>query len=191
MDIGTNVGQWAFTIKKLFPNIKVYSFEPNKKIFDLLNFNKKELNAKDWFTFQYAISNKEEARKFYFSESASAEGSFYKENMSQNYVRPDVQETKVKAISLNKASLRKLKLPNYFDLVKIDVEGAEKEVLQGLSGIKFRYLEIEVIRKRAVGITLSQVEKHFKALGFKVKLLYEDFFDETSPVGNAVFEITK
>lgn len=191
LDIGSNIGQWAFTIKSFFPQTKVYSFEPNKEAFNILELNRKKSRTNNWFTFPYAISNKMGLRKFYFSKSASAEGSFYVENMSQNYVRTDVQETKVKSLYLDSSNLKKLKIPNNFDLVKIDVEGAEMEVLKGLVNISFRYLEIEVVKSRKIGITIKQVEEYFDQKGMKVKLLYQDFFDNTSPAGNAIFEIIR
>ena len=33
IDIGANIGQWGFTIKSLYPKIKLLSIEPNKEVF--------------------------------------------------------------------------------------------------------------------------------------------------------------
>ncbi len=189
LDIGANIGQWSFTIKSFFPHVKIYSFEPNDKIFSMLSSNRSSFDKNKWVILPYAVSSKDGEKKFYFSKSASPEGSFYKENMSQNYVRADVQETRVKTISLTKKNLQKLKIPHTVDLVKIDVEGAEMEALQGLKNTSFKYLEIEVVRNREVGVSVEQVKKYFEKKGIKVKLLHTDFFNKDSPAGNAIFEI--
>lgn len=188
LDIGTNVGQWSFTIKRFFPNVKIFSFEPNKKVFEVLESNRNHFIDNKWEIFNYAVGSKEEEKTFYFSPSATAEGSLYKENMSQNFVRKDINETKVSVIPLIKKNIKKLKIPAKFDFVKIDVEGAEMDVLKGLEDIKFKYLEIEVKNTRKVGVTIEEVIKHFENRKIKIKLLYQSLEDEAS-VGNAIFEL--
>lgn len=189
LDVGANVGQWSFTIKKLYPRVKIFSFEPNEKVIPFLYSNKRVFDDGNWLVFPYAISGKNEIRDFYFSEKATAEGGFYKENLSQNYVRTDIKKVKVESVSLTNENLSKWNIPHQFDLVKIDTEGAEEDVLKGLADIKFKYLQVEVKKNRRVGVTAEQVASYFKKKNVDVKLLHQDFFNNDSPAGNAIFKI--
>jgi hypothetical protein len=74
LDIGANVGQFSYTLKKLFPNIDIYSFEPNKLAFEILKHNLNKIEGAK--VFNLAIGLKSGKRKLFFSPDASAEGSF-------------------------------------------------------------------------------------------------------------------
>ena len=122
LDVGANIGQFSFTLKKLYPQVKIFAFEPNKEPF---RFLKKNMKGSNVYNYGLGISGK---RSFFCPES-STEGSLYDNGG---------KEIKVEIIDINK-----LNIPKEFDLVKIDVEGAELEVLKSLKDIKFRYLFIE------------------------------------------------
>ena len=170
LDIGANIGQFSYTLKKGYPSLSIYSFEPNKEIFPILQKNLK--NFQNLNVYNLGLGEKDEQKTFYFSPEASAEGSFYQENIHQNYHRENMKKTRVKIINLSK-NLKKLSLPRKYDLVKVDVEGAEMEVLKSLKNIDFNYLCIEVSIKRKGSGTLKDITsflaKHKKG---KPKLLY-------------------
>ncbi len=185
LDVGANIGQFSFTLNKFFPDIHIYSFEPNKLIFHLLEENVKEL--KKVKIYNYGLGKSEGKKNLYFSKSASAEGSFYKENMSQNYLRKDILETNVEILKLTRNNLKNLGIPKKVDLVKIDVEGAELEVLESLKELEFDYLYIEVSVKRKGG-TLNEISNLIrKKLEKTPKLIYYYLPEKNSPVANALF----
>ena len=146
------------------------------------------MNFPDITAFNLGLGEKDEEKTFYFSPEASAEGSFYQENIHQNYLRKNVKKTHVKIINLSK-NLKKLNMPRKFDLVKVDVEGAEMEVLTSLKNIDFDYLYIEVSIKRK-GNSLEDVKeflkKHKKT---KPKLLSYSLPEKDSPCANAIFSL--
>ena len=139
--------------------------------------------------YNYGVGKFDGNRTLYYSKSASAEGSFLKDNMNQNYLRRDVVKTRVDIIKLTKNSLRKLKIPQRVDLVKIDVEGVELEVLESLKELNFKYLYIEVSVKRK-GSTLNEISDLIKKrLGRTPKLLYYYLPEKNSPAANALISL--
>ncbi len=185
LDIGANIGQFSFTLSKFFPNIEVYSFEPNKSAFKFLEKNVKELEKVR--VYNYGVGKIEGKRILYYSKSASSEGSLYKKNMNQNYLRKDILKTDIEILKPTKDNLRNLGIPIRIDLVKIDVEGAELEVLESLKEIEFDYLYIEVSVKRKGG-TLNEIFDLIREKLEKTpKLLYYCLPEKNSPCANAIF----
>jgi FkbM family methyltransferase len=175
LDIGANIGQWGYTLKTFFPHIKVFSFEPNTHIFSLLQTNSK--NFMKWLLFPVGVG-KPTNNLLYFTPNASAEGTVIKTK--------NTKQISVELINLDKRSRLKYNLPDYVDLVKIDVEGAEKDVLNALKDLKYRYLCVEVAIKRSNGIKVEDVLKIIK----NSKLLYLDTLSEDAPAGNAIFKVS-
>ncbi len=186
LDIGANIGQFSYTLKSLYPQIYIYSFEPNKEIYPILTKNLS--NFKDVQVYNFGLGNKTKIKTFYFSPVASAEGSLYQENMHQNYIRKDVKKTKVKIVKLTPKIIKKLNIPNKIDFVKIDVEGAEMDVLKSLNVLDFDYLYIEVsVRRKGEG-NLDTIKKFLKKeKGVEPKLIYYNLPDKDSPCANAMF----
>jgi FkbM family methyltransferase len=189
LDIGANVGQFSYTLKKLFPNIDIYSFEPNKLAFEILKHNLNKIEGAK--VFNLAIGLKSGKRKLFFSPDASAEGSFLRDNLSQNYPRKNIEEVTVRTIKPTLNNLRKIGLPEEFDAVKIDVEGAEEEVLKSLKEIKFKYLIVEVSVRRE-GADLAKILELIKnELNRTPKVIQYILPDKKSPAANTVIKIMK
>lgn len=186
LDIGANIGRFAYTLKKFFPHLSIYSFEPNKEIFPVLKKNLSHFrNLK---VYNFALGQKRGYRRFYFSPNASSEGSFYRENAIQTYNRRDIKKSTVEVIKLTWDTLDKLGIPSKFDLVKIDVEGAELEVLESIKNLNFKYLIVEVSVTRGGAGNLKNITNLIKKQwGVKPKLLSYNLFDKNSPAADAIF----
>lgn len=190
LDVGANIGQWAFTAKSFFPHLNIYSFEPNKDAFTLLEKNSRCFTH--WKVYAYALGEKNGKRPFYYSPSASAEGSFYRENTSQNYLRPDVREILVPIVKLDKDHLKQFSMPSEVDLVKIDVEGNEIEVLRSLKNLVFTYLSLEVsVNRRSEGGLKDVLRIIEQEWGIKTRLLYYHLPDKNSPCAEVVFSLDR
>lgn len=187
LDVGANIGQFSFTLKKLFPHLEIYSFEPNNEIFALLEKNSGSLGIQ---VYNCAIGSKTGKKTFFYSTDASAEGSFIKENLSQNYLRKDVKKIQVDMLNLTKKNLKKLNIPQKIDLLKIDAEGAEIEVLKSLKELNFNYLYIEISVKREGKSSIKEIKGIIREIwGKEAILIYSDVQNEDAPAINVLFEL--
>lgn len=116
VDIGANVGFFSILSRILYPESKIYAFEPIPRTFSCLKKN----FADDLFIkfFCLALSNKKEKTKMTFDPNNSAVSSVAESGcLKVETERLDniIKDEKIKKI----------------DLLKIDVEGHETEVLTG------------------------------------------------------------
>ena len=65
VDVGANKGQSIMRYKKIFPESKIFSFEPDPKIFKELNMNVKKYRNINLYNF--ALGDKNSIKKFYFN----------------------------------------------------------------------------------------------------------------------------
>lgn len=173
LDIGANIGQFAYVLKKIHPHISVYSFEPNPQIFKILEKNSQSFDG--WRCFPFGISEKESSVPFYFVNGKSAQGSIYAENAVEGLLSNQVQKIDVSLKPLRASDLQSLQIPTKIDLIKVDVEGAEFDVLKSLGEIDWRYLYIELSASRkgsgSVSDALALLQKTSRG---KVSVVYTD-----------------
>lgn len=136
-DLGAHIGLATIYFKEKYPNSHVYSFEPNPNIFPILEENITFNRFEDVSLFNIALGNKEEERTFYIDNTGKncfSTSGFNKNawNGKQSTVR-----IKVKTDKLSKYITQPI------DLLKVDIEGAETEVLKELSESK----KLELVKK--------------------------------------------
>lgn len=188
LDVGANIGQTGFTMKALFPHIKIFSFEPNRLPF--LKLNKNSSYFSNWKVYNYAIGKKNQSKTLYFTEDSTIGGSFIKEIAGEFLKKGKTKKIKVSVVNLNKKIIKKLSLPTKFDLVKIDVEGSELEVLASLNRIDFRYLIIEVPIKSQREVSTGKIDQVIsKKLKKKAKLLHIEPVGNLGIVANAIYQL--
>lgn len=131
-DIGANVGNVSLNFLQQFPNATVYSFEPSQKTFNLLQ---ETLNGDSY---------KDRSRKFklgfYDKETeallniTSFNGANSLMDITEEYhaMNPHIQKLESEMIELMRLDdfIERERIEQ-IDLVKIDVEGVEKQVLLG------------------------------------------------------------
>ncbi len=120
IDCGANIGLSLIYFKQLYPNAEIVAFEPDEKVFDILTFNVKAFNFSKVELIKKACWNEETTLQFY-SEGADA-GRAAQSSDKQNIVE-------VGTIRLSKFLSRKV------DFLKIDIEGAEYNVLEEVKGL--------------------------------------------------------
>jgi FkbM family methyltransferase len=134
LDIGANIGYYTLIIADLIgKNGLVYAFEPEPKNFKLLEKNIQINNLKNVVLYNKAASNFNGYIDFYINKTTEGGHSIYKSANSED--RP----IQVEAIKLDDCITDKI------DFVKIDVEGAEGEVLLGMQNILKNNQKIKLI----------------------------------------------
>jgi FkbM family methyltransferase len=126
-DIGSNIGYYSFIANTFITNGRIYAFEPtsfNNELFkQLLHINKNKMPADNIELHEFAISDAE--KEVLFSNNVnSAEGNTYIPG-APNF-KGDT--TKVPCYSIDTLCKMGYAPP---DIIKIDVEGAEYDVLLG------------------------------------------------------------
>jgi len=126
-DIGAYIGIYSIYASRKFKNMKVFSFEPNPKTYDILTKNIKALGLKNVKCFQLAVDSDNKDREFLIS-SIDACSTFYNDK-NMNHWGTETGKVIVKCDTLNNIiKQNKMLIPT---VVKIDVEGNECEVIKG------------------------------------------------------------
>ena len=153
IDIGAHKGEFLKNIISIKKKIKIYSFEPQSKIFKGLKSNFK--NKKNIFIYNLAISNISKNKKLNINIKTSTstfsdynEESYWKKTKdflltgfnNSSIINSEI----VQSITLD--NFCKKKIIKNIDLLKIDTEGHEFEVLLGAKNLlkkDIRYILIE------------------------------------------------
>jgi FkbM family methyltransferase len=127
LDIGANRGHWAQEAAKVWPCALIECVEANPECFEHL--------AQTQFAFHIAVlSDADKEVTFYQRKGAPAcTGCSYYRELTEFYEGEKAQPTHMQAVRLDRL------LPNKtFDLIKLDVQGAELDVLRGGPGVVSR-----------------------------------------------------
>lgn len=122
IDCGSNIGMSVLYFKMLYPDSEILAFEPCAEAFFCLERNIRNNNLNSVLIYKKALSNKEGTIDFYYDQNDS--GSLL---MSTKQERMPKQKQTVEASVLSKYINRTV------DFLKMDVEGAELEIMEELS----------------------------------------------------------
>ena len=188
IDVGAHKGESIKFYSDNFKIKKIYSFEPNKKIFEIIK--KKKFNNTEIFNLGLGDKNETKYLNIYKDTFSS---SFNPIDRSSNYFKKkkifsfdDYAENKVisKVITLSNF------MDNYniskVDLLKIDTEGYEFRVLQGIDSkdfakIKFIHFEHHyndmIIKNYTFGDIHSLLFQHNFKKKYKLKMTFRKSFE--------------
>ncbi|MDC3315697.1 FkbM family methyltransferase [Candidatus Thioglobus sp.] len=125
-DIGGNIGITSIYLSSIFPDAKIYTFEPMPENFEILQKNISQY--KNIRAFNYGLGSKNGNFKVYLSNDPENFGgiSFYPDahgNQEKSYISCEVKNVNEIINDLEVESI---------DLIKIDTEGAEYDILSTL-----------------------------------------------------------
>jgi FkbM family methyltransferase len=164
VDVGANIGYYTLLAAKVAK--KVYAFEPDKETFEILKKNVEENNLKNVILFNKAVGNKNEKVGI--------------EKNKDNYGDSRIQTPQASGqLPLTGEPVQMVRLDDIIkekvDLVKIDVQGYEIEVLEGMK---------KIIEKDKPIIFMEIEEKNINSLKPKYKYVWSinDFAETLWPI---------
>ena len=192
IDIGGHKGETINFFLKNFNVNKIYVFEPNHQLFEILI---RKFSNQNTFIFNYGVGFQNEEKILNISID-SASSTINKINTNTNYYKRKkkiltlgkkkpyfVATQKIKVINLSEFLLSK---ESRIDILKIDTEGYELNILKGISKedfkkIKLIYFEHHYDDMLDKGYTLSNIHKfltnnNFKKI-FKSKMYFRKTFE--------------
>lgn len=171
LDIGGNLGQFSLALARFEPQLEqIDIFEPNPAIRNALERN---ITAQ-MRTFPYGVGEPG-PREFYSPASASVGGSLIAERARWKGQAPVCHQVEVVA------DIASITGRGEYDLVKIDVEGAEWEVLRHLQ-VTTRYLWLELSGRNKAGSAYqtSQLYQTLQQRFGDFQVLYHSQWDADS-----------
>lgn len=163
-DVGANKGQFAFMAHQIWPNLPIYSFEPDPESFNHLEFNLKKhsINGK---AFPYALSDKSEEKQLIQYED-SVNNSILENKLTPNKL---IGHVNVTCSTLDEMSQNLPPVKAAF--LKLDVQGYELIVLAGaknfLTNCKFIQIEVSFLQTYKTGAHAGEVITQLFQLGFE------------------------
>jgi len=162
-DIGANEGFYTLKIKQNNPNAKIVAVEPNPFAFQILKKNIKSNKLKDVILINKALASKIGKVNFEIVPEVSAIGALD----IRMQKRPWLKEEKIKRVAVESTTLKKIceeTRIREIDILKLDVEGAELDILKSskdlLQNVKKIVVEYHTPKLR------QEVKKFLKANKF-------------------------
>ncbi len=171
LDCGSNIGVSVLRYKELYPSSKIVAFEPDPDIYQILRYNIIANNLSDVEAIEAAVWNKSGTLEFIkcpFNNDTQA-GHL---NLSQDYNSDRI------------ITVRTVWLGDYIqtpvDFMKLDIEGAELEVLRSCQHLltNIRQMIVEVHYRVDRADILAELLSILKSSGFKVAI-YQYFGPST------------
>lgn len=176
-DVGANQGQFAFMAHSVWPQLPIYSFEPDPDCFNLLqqNFDKFQISGKPFNIGLGAERGDLELRRY----ADNVNNSFLPRPQDQHVLQDKVT---VHCTTLNEIAASLAETKSAF--LKLDVQGFELAVLEGASDFlrRCRYVLAEVAFSPSYtgGAHAEEVMLVLRNQGFKCIQLLDVLRDERS-----------
>ncbi|MDG1039371.1 MAG: FkbM family methyltransferase [Polaribacter sp.] len=182
-DVGANKGQYASQIFDLSFKGQIISFEPVKSTF--VSLKNKTKSNKNWNAFNFGLGNKNEKVEINLSQNTHSSSLL---DILPTHVKsaPDSKTIGVETVTIKTLDFIFNELVNENDIVllKIDVQGFEKKVLDGakesLSKIKGIQLEMSIEELYKGEMLFLEMITFLKSVGFNLQSLENGFYNEAS-----------
>jgi FkbM family methyltransferase len=167
IDSGSNIGISALFFKTLYPKARLLCFEPDPHAFQILQANMQYNKIKDTTLVNAAISNKVGEIDFFgqiFVNSPDARGNSIID--AWGLQRTINNTTRVKSVKLSAYIHSKV------DFLKLNIEGAEQQVIEDLDQAG----KLPLIEEIAVEVHYSETTKHINDLDTITSILKKNAF---------------
>lgn len=171
IDVGANKGQFAIAAHREFKDADIYSYEPVPNTFKKLEYNTKNIDKINVFNFGLGDSNSE--IDFYENEYSHASSALPVSDI-QVKVAPQTKKTRTIKVPIKRLDdvFEKINTNDGLILLKIDVQGFEKEVLLGggqfLNRVDYLLFETSFERLYDGEPLFDEMNDFVKKQGFKL-----------------------
>ena len=170
VDVGANVGYYTLLAARLVGEKgKVFAFEPSPDNFALLKQNVTENGYKNVILVPKAVSDKTATARLMIDRASSG-------GHSLSAFRDSVDSVEVETVSLDEYfAVRSERV----DVLKIDAEGAEMAILEGMHGLLKRNPDLTLLTEffpraiRAFGYPPEEYVRQLGAYGFQIYPIQE------------------
>ena len=162
IDIGANTGLFGIRMKQLYPNSKIYCFEPFPPNNGQLQENIKQSGYEGISVFQNGVGGKTRTEKLFIHKTNVGGHSIIKsETGSEEY--EEIEIISLKDIFKNQGLTT-------CSLVKLDCEGAEYEIIKSIDNELANSIDKIVFEPTRSLYDVQELRQHLASLGF----LFED-----------------
>jgi FkbM family methyltransferase len=177
LDVGANIGQTATEYRRLFPDSKLYAFEPFPECF--ISLNKTFSGDCNTIPVNMALSDYS-GEALLFSNAASVTNPLLEtvddaERIWGEAIRPK-NSISVRVVTLNEFCMANS--IDYIDILKIDTQGTELPILRGASDLLKRnavdliYFELIVVPTYKDQTRIDECFNHLYRLGYRLFDVY-------------------
>ena len=184
LDVGAHKGEFLQSIKKIINFEKIYSFEPQKKIYKKLNLLSIENKI---FCLNLALSNDNAIKNLKINKKSSTSTFSEINNLSLWYkIKSFILRGSTETSFIDEEKVNVIKLDDFcddykisnIDLLKIDTEGHEKQVLEGALNLikekKIKYILLEFhLSNMFINYSVNDLENFLDNCNFKLLKKYK------------------
>lgn len=165
IDIGAHIGLFSVYASQYCSDGKIFSFEPIKENYELLDNNIKLNSLKNIKIFNFAVSGNSNPIKLFINQDEAAHSMLFESS---------------KSIIVNSISLQKLFDENkieFCDLLKLDCEGAEYEIIKNLPSEYFKKIDKIIMEYHMSNIhskLFTEIKEILSYQKFKIEIRSSD-----------------
>lgn len=170
IDAGANQGQFAIAANHFYPGVIIHSFEPLPEVFPILKRNTSRL--KNINTYNMALGNSSGTLEFYSNEYSHASSALQVSTLQQHMLPKTGKARRIEILVQRLDDLSDNLSFNGTVLLKMDVQGFEKEVLKGtvnsLPKIDYLLFETSFVPMYDGEPLFDEMHHFVKELGFEL-----------------------
>ncbi|MDD5341274.1 MAG: FkbM family methyltransferase [Patescibacteria group bacterium] len=170
IDAGSQAGFFCLYARALNPEVKIIAIEPDEENLAALENNFSQNNIKDVDVVSSALAGTHSVRDFFVSKD------FHDHSLNKNLVKKIARKVKVQGLTLG--DICDKYNVNQIDLLKMDIEGAEFEVLNSLKQADWDKINSVILEYHDfLNFKHEELENILKQNNFKIKTTKSKFAD--------------